>query len=55
MKLEKMYGQWKTSDLKKKVPILWFLCSRANIFYNTVFLLITHLGFHRCEKEKGAG
>lgn len=41
MKVEKVEVQWKTSDLKKKVTILWILCSRANIFlfYNTIYCL----------------
>lgn len=39
-----MYGQWMTSDLKKKVPVLWFLCSWAKVFvfYYTVGFFIDY-------------
>lgn len=39
MTVNRMQGQWKTSDLKKKVIILWLLGSKANLilFSNTVY------------------
>lgn len=52
--VNKMQGQWKTSDLKKKVIILWFLGRRANLIYFQYFLLIYTFGFSQVsEWERG--
>lgn len=56
MNLEKMQGQWKTSDLKKKVIVLWFLCSGANTFVLSCYIYIcTRAGVRRRKGQDERG